>query len=200
MANVLSLRTGAAGASILKLDAAFFREKVIPLLQKRGLDAAVVVDVALANDDAERAFAALLGGKATSLSAGSLSTSSSSWRALSIAASARDAVARGGAKDVGGDAIAPKKKTADYVRQKSGKRVKARPKTQEAPTMPTAPPPPTTQASSSVTDPAAFAAQNLARLAALVCDAIKGAPEGAIVTVKDGALFVDGAARGPLAG
>ena len=198
MANLLSLRT-APGASILKLDAAFFREKVLPLLHKRGLDTAVVVDVSLKKDDAERAFAALLGGKATALSSGSLSTSASSWRALSIAASARDAVVRGSSKDVGGDAIAPKKKTADYVRQKSGKRVKARPKTKETPpTMPTAPPPSTTQASSSVTDPAAFAAQNLARLAALVCDAIKGAPDGAIVSVKDGVLFVDGAARGPV--
>lgn len=181
MANLLTLRTQ-PGASILKLDAAFFRESVRPLLDKRGFVGDLFVDVDAAG--LERLFT----GKQVVPAAGRLSATAGAWRSLLFAATAREQASGKGARDIGGQtALAGQSK--DWVRQKNGRRVKSRPNTRSlkiaAPATATAP-------SSSVTDPAAFAVQNLARLAALVVDAVKDAAEDAVVEVAAGSIVVGG--------
>lgn len=192
MANFLTLRTQ-PGASILKLDAAFFAGSVRPLLEKRGFakDAEFVVDVDAAG--LERLFT----GKQVVPATGTLTASAKTWRALLLAASAREQESKAGARDIGGQ-TALAGQTKDWVRRPGGRRVKARPNTRSlkiaaAPTTQTAP-------TSTVTDPAAFALQNLARLAALVVDAVKGANDEAGVVVEGGVVVVDGVRGKALSG
>jgi len=86
----------------------------------------------------------------------------------------------------------------DWIREKSGRRVKARPNSRslKQPAAPAA----ASSAASTATDPATFAVQNLVRLAALVAAAAaaEGVPDDALVVVKDGNLVVAGAGRGRL--
>lgn len=185
MANFLTLRTQ-PGASILKLDAAFFAASVRPLLEKRGFAGDLVVDVDAAG--LERLFS----GKQVVPSSGTLSATAKTWRSLLLAATAREQATARGARDIGGQtALAGPSK--DYVRQKNGRRVKARPNTRSL-KIAAAPTTASSSSSSSVTDPAAFAVQNLARLAALVVDAVKDAAEDAVVDVAAGVVVVGGKA------
>lgn len=192
MANFLTLRTG-AGASIFKLDRAFFTTSVLPLLVKRGFPAEATLTLTM--DDPS--FEKWLGGKVV-VPAGELQATAKTWTQLHLAATARDLVGRaGGSRDLSGPAEGQKVQR-DWIREKSGRRVKARPNTRTL-KQPTAPPAAATSApSSTVTDPATFAVQNLARLAALVVAAVKGAPDEASVVVKDGNLVVAGVVRGRL--
>ena len=200
MANLLTLRT-AGSASILKLDARFFDASVVPLLHRRGFTATASASspADLHVDVDDLALERLLLGKSLAPASGSISATAAVWEQLLTAASARDQDHGGGARDVGGTAPdAPSTPSKEWIRQPSGKRTKGRTrsKTLKQPTPTKAP----SSSSRPVTDPAAFALQNLGRLAELVVQRLRAdqTPPGAMVALQAIVVVVEGVAVGRL--
>ena len=193
MANLLTLRTAPGSASLLKLNGAFLRASVMPLLRKRGFTAE---DLAVDVDDKE--LEGLLLGKTAVPASGSIRASTSTWEQLVHAANARDQGTSRGSRDVGGAVSLGSTSSREWLRRASGKRIKGRAKTKTLKIA--APTSSSSSSSSSLTDPAAFALANLGRLAGLVVERVRtaGSMSAKLVALEANVVVVDGRVLGPL--